>query len=63
MRNHGRSLPGTARAILKAPATGRALMLLTQLFNFPGPLEDHLLTVLHLRVDTRIVGTSGSSLF
>lgn len=62
MRNHGRSLPGTARAIQKAPATGRALMLLIQMFNFPGPLEDHLLTALHLRVDTRIVGTRGSSL-
>lgn len=63
MRSHGRSLPGTARVIQKAPATGRAQMLLIQLFNFPEPSEHHLLTVLHVRVDTWTVRMSGSSLF
>lgn len=61
MRNHDRGQPGTARVIRKASAMRRALLLLIQLFNFPGPLEDHLLTVLHLRVDTWNAGRSGSS--
>lgn len=61
MRNHDRGQPGTARARGKASAVGRALLLHIQLFNFPGPLEDHLLTALHLRVDTWNEGMSGSS--
>lgn len=63
MRSPDRGQPGSARAIQKASAMGRALLLLGQLFNFPGPLEDHLLTILHLRVDTWNVGMSGSSHF
>jgi hypothetical protein len=58
MRNHVRGQAGTARLIQKASAMERALLLLRQLFNFPGPSEDHLLTILHLRVDTWNVGTS-----